>query len=148
MTSNVLPLHFAPSQASSSQNSNVDDTLEIESALPYKIFLTLLRADCSNIFTVPHVIHRAESGYTNHQLLGGRNCGHSPTYDLIFSQILFSEIVLDLFSKLLNFIKTFLIPMIIWKIEKEGLQDFFLSYHEYCFGYTNNIFIATIHQKI
>ena len=27
MTSNVLPLHFAPSQASSSQNSNVD-TLE------------------------------------------------------------------------------------------------------------------------
>ena len=60
----------------------------------------------------------------------------------------FSEIVLDLFSKLLNFIKTFLIPMIIWKIEKEGLQDFFLSYHEYCFGYTNNIFIATIHQKI
>ena len=37
----------------------------------------------------------------------------------------FSEIFLDLFSKLLNFIKTFLIPMIIWKIEKEGLQDFF-----------------------
>ena len=28
MTSNVLSLHFAPSQASSSQNSNVDDTLE------------------------------------------------------------------------------------------------------------------------
>ena len=45
MTSNVLPLHFAPSQASSSQNSNVDDTLEgykIKSALPYKIFSTLL----------------------------------------------------------------------------------------------------------
>ena len=44
MTSNVLPLHFAPSQASSSQNSNVDDTLEgykIKFALPYKIFSTL-----------------------------------------------------------------------------------------------------------
>jgi hypothetical protein len=25
MTSNVLPLHFAPSQASSSQSSNVDN---------------------------------------------------------------------------------------------------------------------------
>jgi hypothetical protein len=45
MTSNVLPLHFAPSQASSSQHSNVDDTLEgynIKSALPYKIFLPLI----------------------------------------------------------------------------------------------------------
>ena len=28
MTSNVLPLHFAPSQASSSQNSNVDSYLQ------------------------------------------------------------------------------------------------------------------------
>ena len=48
MTSNVLPLHFALSQASSSQNSNVDDILEgykIKSGLPYKIFSTLLRAD-------------------------------------------------------------------------------------------------------
>ena len=45
MTSNVLPLHFAPSQVSSSQNSNVDDTLEgykIKSALHYKIFSTLM----------------------------------------------------------------------------------------------------------
>ena len=45
MTSNVLPLHFAPSQASSSQNSNFDDTLEgykIKSALPYKILSTLV----------------------------------------------------------------------------------------------------------
>ena len=44
MTSNVLPLLFPPSKASSSQNSNVDDTLEgykIQSALPYKIFSTL-----------------------------------------------------------------------------------------------------------
>ena len=44
MTSNVLPLHFAHSQASSSQNTNVDDTLvgyKIKSALPYKIFSTL-----------------------------------------------------------------------------------------------------------
>ena len=46
MTSNVLPLHFAPSQASSSQNSNVDDKLEgykikSKSALSFKIFLTL-----------------------------------------------------------------------------------------------------------
>ena len=43
MTSNVLPLHFAPSQASLSQNSNVDDMLEgykIKSAPPYKIFST------------------------------------------------------------------------------------------------------------
>ena len=49
MTSNVLPLHFAPSQASSSQNSNVDNTLEgykIKSALPYKIFSTLLLGHC------------------------------------------------------------------------------------------------------
>ena len=61
MTGNVLPLHFAPSQASFSQNSNFDDTLE-----GYEIFSTLLRADCPNIYTVPHVIHRAESGYTNH----------------------------------------------------------------------------------
>jgi hypothetical protein len=28
MTSNVLPLHFAPSQASSSQNSNLDSNLQ------------------------------------------------------------------------------------------------------------------------
>ena len=45
MTSNVLPLHFAPSQASSSQNSNFDNTLEgykIKSALPYKILSTLV----------------------------------------------------------------------------------------------------------
>jgi hypothetical protein len=28
MTNNVLPLHFAPSQASSSQNSNVDSYLQ------------------------------------------------------------------------------------------------------------------------
>ena len=44
MTSNVLPLHIAPSQASSSQNSNIDDTLEgykIKSALSFKIFSTL-----------------------------------------------------------------------------------------------------------
>ena len=34
MTSNVLPLHFAPSQASSSQNSNLDDKLEIKYAQP------------------------------------------------------------------------------------------------------------------
>ena len=36
----------------------------------------------------------------------------------------FSEIFLDLFSKLLIFIKIFLIqfPMIIWKIEEKGLQ--------------------------
>ena len=60
MTSNVLPLHFAPSQVSSSQNSNVDDTLEgykIKSALPYKIFSTLTKkkrkknpADSETIF--------------------------------------------------------------------------------------------------
>ena len=44
MTNNVFPLHFATSQASSSQNSNVDDTLEgykVKSALTYKIFSTL-----------------------------------------------------------------------------------------------------------
>ena len=41
MTSNMLPSHIAPSQANSSQNSNVDDVLEgykIKSALPYKNF--------------------------------------------------------------------------------------------------------------
>ena len=46
MTSNVLPLHVAPSQASSSQNSNVEETLEgykIKSALRYKIFSTLAK---------------------------------------------------------------------------------------------------------
>ena len=39
MTSNVLPLHFAPSQASSSQNSNVDSYLqycEVDSLKPSK----------------------------------------------------------------------------------------------------------------
>jgi len=44
MTSNVLPLHFSSSQASSSQNSSVDNTLlgyKIKSALPYKIFANL-----------------------------------------------------------------------------------------------------------
>jgi hypothetical protein len=41
MTGNVLPLHFAPKQASSSQRSNVDEGYKIKSALPYKIFLTL-----------------------------------------------------------------------------------------------------------
>ena len=49
MTSIVLPLHFTPKQASSSQNSNVDDTLEgykIKFALPYKIFSTLLLGHC------------------------------------------------------------------------------------------------------
>ena len=42
MTSNVL--NFAPNQASSSQNSNLDNTLEgykIKSTLPYQIFSTL-----------------------------------------------------------------------------------------------------------
>ena len=45
MTSNVLPLHFAPSQASSSQNTNVDNTLvgcKIKSVLPYKNFLDII----------------------------------------------------------------------------------------------------------
>ena len=44
MNSNVLSLHFATSQVSSSQNSNVDDMLEgykIKSALPFNIFSTL-----------------------------------------------------------------------------------------------------------
>jgi hypothetical protein len=44
MSSNVLPLNFAPSQASSSQNSNVDDMLvgyKIKSAVPYKMFSIL-----------------------------------------------------------------------------------------------------------
>ena len=39
MTSNVLPLHFAPNQASSSQNSNVDSYLqncEVDSLKPSK----------------------------------------------------------------------------------------------------------------
>ena len=39
MTSNVSPLHFAPSQASSSQNSNVDSYLqycEVDSLKPSK----------------------------------------------------------------------------------------------------------------
>ena len=41
----------------------------------------------------------------------------------------FSEIFLDLFSKLLIFIKIFLIqfPMIIWKIEEKGLKEYFIS---------------------
>ena len=45
MISYVLPLHFAPSQASSSQNSNVDDTLEgfkIKSALRLLNFLDFI----------------------------------------------------------------------------------------------------------
>ena len=39
MTANILPLHFAPSQASSSQNSNVDSYLqycEVDSLKPSK----------------------------------------------------------------------------------------------------------------
>ena len=41
----------------------------------------------------------------------------------------FSEIYLDLFSKLLIFIKNFLIqfPMIIWKIEEKRLQEILFS---------------------
>ena len=42
MTSIALPLHFAPTQASSSQNSILDDKLEIKYAQPYEIFLTSL----------------------------------------------------------------------------------------------------------
>ena len=45
MTSNVLSLHFDPSQTSSIQNLKVDNMLEgymIKSALPYKIFSTFL----------------------------------------------------------------------------------------------------------
>ena len=56
MTSNVLPLHFAPSQTSSSQNSNVDDTLEgykIKSALPYKFFSTLTECDPEMLAYLP-----------------------------------------------------------------------------------------------
>ena len=44
MTSNVLPLHFAPSQASSSQNSNVESYLqycEVDSLKPSKSELSL-----------------------------------------------------------------------------------------------------------
>ena len=45
MTSNVLPLHLAPSQASSSQNSNVDSYLqscEVDSLKPSKSESSLL----------------------------------------------------------------------------------------------------------
>ena len=40
MTSNVLPLHFAPSQASSSQNSNVDN-FKLDCHNPFIILKTL-----------------------------------------------------------------------------------------------------------
>ena len=46
MTSNVLPLHFAPSQASSSQNSNVESYLqycEVDSLKSSKSELSLLK---------------------------------------------------------------------------------------------------------
>ena len=46
MTSNVLPLHFAPSQASSSQNSNVDSYLqycEVDSLKPSKSESSLIK---------------------------------------------------------------------------------------------------------
>ena len=47
MTSNVLPLHFAPRQASSSQNSNVDSNLqycEVDSLKPSKSESSLTEA--------------------------------------------------------------------------------------------------------
>ena len=50
MTNNVLPLHFVPSQASSSQNSNVDSCLQYslkpsksESSLPKQAFSSFLK---------------------------------------------------------------------------------------------------------
>jgi hypothetical protein len=42
MTSNVLPLHFAPSQASSSQNSNVENFCRIVTILLKSLGLYLL----------------------------------------------------------------------------------------------------------
>ena len=88
MTSNVLPLHFAPNQASSSQNSNVDDTLEgykIKSALPYKIFSTLLTYVCKlnfpfslDIMDLITAISLCVSMYSSrqHLLFKGQNIKH------------------------------------------------------------------------
>ena len=56
MTCNILPLRFAPSQARSSQNSNVEDTLEgykIIYALPYNIFLTLQKYSFNQMSSIP-----------------------------------------------------------------------------------------------
>ena len=61
MTSNVLPLHFAPSQASSSENSIVDNMLEgykIKSALPFQIFSTLTWQNDVGPFWDPQDISR------------------------------------------------------------------------------------------
>ena len=47
VTSNVLPLHFAPSQASSSQNSNLDSYLqysEVDSLKPSESESSLLQS--------------------------------------------------------------------------------------------------------
>ena len=59
MTSNVLPLHFAPSQASSSQNSNVDNMLEgykMKSALPYKNFSILASTSALEMTQLSNVL--------------------------------------------------------------------------------------------
>ena len=64
MTRNVLPLHFAPSQASSSQNSNVDNFLP----------------DCHNPFKIPYKILRTLSKFMffvdeNNQITKIVQCG-------------------------------------------------------------------------
>ena len=51
-SSNVLPLHFAPSQASSSQNSNVDNfylNCHNSFKIPFKILRTLPAIDCLDL---------------------------------------------------------------------------------------------------
>ena len=77
MTSNVLPLHFASSQASSSQNSNVEN-FKLDCHNPFKIPFKILRTLLSNPQTqmgmvintkwaIPWFIGRNFDGYKFYQ---------------------------------------------------------------------------------
>ena len=88
MTSNVLPLYFAPSQASSSRNSNVDDTLEgykIKYAFPYKIFSTIQQSNFSSTWYYKFLVSFRNARYYLPEFENQAGC----YYNCIFQQLVY-----------------------------------------------------------